>query len=43
MRIGGVMISVLVWSVMNCGFEPPLGQTKDYAIGICCVLLSTQN
>jgi hypothetical protein len=34
-RIGGVMISGLTLSVVDCGFEPPLGQTKDYKIGIC--------
>ena len=33
--IGGVMVSVLTLSVVDCGFEPPLGQTKDYKIGIC--------
>ena len=30
------MVSVLAWSVADCGFEPHLGQTKDYKIGICC-------
>ena len=30
------MISVLVSSVIDRMFEPLLGQTKDYAIGICC-------
>ena len=35
-RIGGVMDSVLVSSVVDRGFEPRSGQTKDYAIGVCC-------
>ena len=35
-RIGGVMVSVLVSSAVNRGFEPWLGQTKDYTIGMCC-------
>ena len=35
-RIGGVMISVLAYSVVDRGFEPGSGQIKDYAIGICC-------
>jgi hypothetical protein len=35
-RIGGVMVSVLVSSVVDCGFEPRSGQTKDTKIGICC-------
>jgi hypothetical protein len=32
------MVSVLVSSVVDsdCGFEPWLGQAKDYQIGICC-------
>ena len=34
-RISYVMVSVLVSSVVDCGFEPRLGQTKDYGIGIC--------
>ena len=29
-RISGVMISVLASSVVDHGFEPRLGQTKDY-------------
>ena len=32
---GGIMVSVLAWSVVDHGFEPRLGQTKDYYIGIC--------
>ena len=35
-RIGCVMVSVLVSSMVNRGFEPWSGQTKDYKIGICC-------
>ena len=35
-RIGGVMVGVLVSSVVDRGFEPQLGKTKDYKIGICC-------
>ena len=30
------MVSVLASSVVEHGFEPPSGQTKDYEIGICC-------
>jgi hypothetical protein len=30
------MVSVLASSVVDCGFEPWSGQTKDYKIGICC-------
>jgi hypothetical protein len=30
------MVSVLASSVVARGFEPWLGQTKDYKIGICC-------
>ena len=35
-RIGGVMVSLLALSVVDRGFEPRSGQTKDYKIGICC-------
>jgi len=35
-HIGDVMLCVLASSVVNCGFESRLGQTKDYTIGICC-------
>ena len=35
-RISGVMISVIFSSAINRGFEPRAGQTKDYAISICC-------
>ena len=34
--IGGIMVSVLASSAVDCGFEPGSGQTKDYKIGICC-------
>ena len=34
--IGVVMISVLISSAIDCGFEPRSGQTKDYKIDICC-------
>jgi hypothetical protein len=30
------MVNVVALSVVDCGFEPRLGQTKDYKIGICC-------
>ena len=30
------MVSVLASSAVDRGFEPRLGQTKDYKIGICC-------
>ena len=30
------MVSVLVSSAVDHGFEPRSGQTKDYKIGICC-------
>jgi hypothetical protein len=35
-RIGGVVVSVLASSAVDGVFEPWLGQTKDYAIGVCC-------
>jgi len=31
-----VMVSILVSSAVDRGFEPCSGQTKDYNIGICC-------
>jgi hypothetical protein len=34
--IGGVMVSVLALSVVDRGFEPWSGQTKDYKTDICC-------
>ena len=33
---GGVMVSVPTSSVVDHGFEPLLGKTKDYKIDICC-------
>ena len=30
------MISMLATSVVDLGFDPQSGQTKDYNIGICC-------
>ena len=30
------MVSVLVSSVVDRGFEARSGQTKDYTIGMCC-------
>ena len=30
------MVSVLVSSAVDHGFEPRSDQTKDYKIGICC-------
>ena len=35
-RIGSVMGSMLASSVVDCGFEPSSGHTKDYKISICC-------
>jgi hypothetical protein len=35
-RISGVMVSVLVSSAVDRGFEPRSGQTKDYQFGISC-------
>jgi hypothetical protein len=34
--ISGIMVSMLVSSAVDRGFEPRSGQTKDYKIGICC-------
>ena len=34
--IGGVMVSVLIQSAVDCEFKPRSGQAKDYNIGICC-------
>ena len=30
------MVSVLASSAVDSRFDPRLGQTKDYKIGICC-------
>jgi hypothetical protein len=35
-RISGVMVSVLNSSAVDRQFEPRLGQTKDYKVGIYC-------
>ena len=35
-RVGGVMVSVLASGVVDRGFEPRSGQTKDYKMGVCC-------
>ena len=35
-RIDGAMVSVLASSVVDRGFEPRSGQTKDCKLGICC-------
>ena len=34
-RIGGVMLSVLASSAVDCRFEPRSGQTQDHKFGIC--------
>jgi len=34
-RVGGVIISVVASSVVDRGFEPRSGETKDYKCGIC--------
>ena len=36
-HIGGVMVYILVSSVVDRGFEPRSGQTKNYKIDICCL------
>ena len=43
-RIGGVMVSVLASSVVDRGFKPWSGQTKDYKILVFVAsALSTQH
>ena len=42
-RIGGVMVSVLVSSAIDRGFEPRSGQTKDYKLVFVASPLSTQH
>jgi hypothetical protein len=37
-RIGGIIVSVLVSSAIDRGFEPRLGKTKDY--DKICILAS---
>ena len=34
--IGGLRINVLSSSVVDRGFDPKWGETKNYKIGICC-------
>ena len=41
--IGGVMVSVLASNAVDRGFEPRLGQTKDYTIDCVASPLSTQH
>ena len=36
-RIGGAMVSMPTSSVIDRGFKPQSGQTKDYKTGICCL------
>ena len=33
--LGGAVVSMFALNVVNCGFEPLSGQTKDQNIGIC--------
>ena len=35
-HISGVIVSMLSFSVVNHGFQPKSGQTKDCKIGIRC-------
>ena len=42
-RIGGVMVSVLVSSAIDRGFEPRPGQTKDYTLVFVASPISTQH
>jgi len=35
-QIDGAMVSMIILSVVDHGFEPCLSQTKNYKIGICC-------
>jgi hypothetical protein len=37
-RIGGVIVNVLASNVVDRGFEPRSGQTKDYLTVIACLL-----
>jgi hypothetical protein len=34
-HVGGVIVSVLASSAVDCGFGPWSDQTKDFKIGIC--------
>ena len=40
---GGVMVSVLALSAVDCGFELRSGQTKDYKLVFVASPLSTQH
>jgi len=34
--IGGVIVTMLAMTVVDCGFETPSVQNKEYEICICC-------
>ncbi len=36
-RIGGIMVIMFALSVVDHGFEPRSGQSKDNKISICCI------
>jgi hypothetical protein len=36
------MVNMLTFSMVDRGFEPRTGQTKDYKIGICCFSFKEQ-
>jgi hypothetical protein len=42
-RISDVMVSALASSVVDRGFEPRSGQTKDYSIGMCSITEKEQS
>ena len=33
---GSVIVALLLWNAVDCGFHLWLGQTDDYKIDICC-------
>ena len=35
-QVGDIMVSVFAFSVVDRGFKPSSGQTKDYKVGMCC-------
>jgi hypothetical protein len=35
-HIGGIMVSMLALSTVDCGFEPHSSRTKEYKFGIGC-------
>jgi len=39
LHIGGVIVGVLTFSAVDRGFEPRLGQTEEYKVGINLLLL----